>query len=229
MLFTARSRRADPTSAVASFVAPTGAGPVAFSLVVTGPAGTSAPVTVTVQVLPAVESPLVVADAGTDLEARRGAAVTLDGSASVLADDYRWRQVGPVDDAGVLTAPVSLTGAEQASARFTFPLLALPAQNTTGNPGYTVNNPVLTVGTAEFRAGREWRVAGTSTILGGQRIAVVLGTGPTGRVLGYANVDAAGAFSFRGAGAIVPPTSVRTVSVVTAAGGELSGVTFRRR
>jgi hypothetical protein len=109
----------------------------------------------------------------------------------------------------------------------------------TGQGGATATDEVvirpqtetLTIGSAEFRAGVEWRVSGTSTILAGQRVAVMYGQpgGTTGRVIGFANVDALGAWSFRGNAAAAPPTSITTVSAVSEMGDDQTGFVFRRR
>jgi hypothetical protein len=239
-------------AAVATFTAPQGyEGPLAFQLVVSGPAGTSTPAVATLNVVapdPNGPAPVPTADAGPDQTVRRGAMVNLDGSNSALVDDYQWQQVsGPT---------VALTGAATAKPSFVLPLMPLPSSTTGPNPGYVTNSdPVvlrlavtgqggqvstdevrvspepeqLAITAAEFRAGREWRVSGTSSILAGQRIAVVMGGSLTGRVLGYTNVDAVGAWTFRGAGAVTPPTTTTTVSAVSATGGSTTGFTFRRR
>lgn len=239
-------------SGVATFNAPLGhTGPLAFELVVAGPAGTSAPAVVTVDVVapdPTLPAPTPTADAGPDVEVRRGGTVALDGSRSALADDYAWTQVsGPA---------VTISGAATASPSFVFPLMPLPSSTAGPNPGYaTDDRPVvlrltvtggggqvvtdevtvsarretLAITAGEFRAGREWRVSGTSDTLAGQRVAVVLGDSLTGRVLGFTTVDAAGAWSFRGAGSVTPPTTVTSVSAVSALGGTSAAFRFRRR
>jgi hypothetical protein len=238
-------------SAVATFQAPAGyEGPLAFQLVVSGPAGTSEPTVVSVNVT--APDPTVpvqpTADAGADRTARRGSVVALDGSKSALADEYAWTQVsGP---------SVTLGGAATAKPSFTFPVMPLPTGTTSaGNPGYTVTStPVvleltvtgqggltstdeitvqpqpenLAIASAEYRRGVEWRVSGTSDLRAGQRVAVVLGSTLTGRVLGTATVDAVGAWTFRGAGAVTPGTNT-TVSAVSAMGGSRLAFTFRNR
>ncbi len=242
---------AGASTSIASFNAPSGfEGPLAFELVVSGPAGTSDPVVVQVRVVapdPTQPLPTPTADAGADQTVRRGATVTLDGSRSALVDTYAWSQVsGP---------PVSLSGVATAKPTFVLPLMGLPASTTSTNPGYaTSSTPVVlrltvtgqggqvssdevsvapqpetfSIGAAEYRAGTEWRVSGTSNILAGQRVAVVLGQALTGRVLGYATVDPAGAWSFRGAGGVAPGVHT-TVSAVSAMGGSQTAFTFRRR
>lgn len=238
-------------TSMATFNAPAGfEGPLAFELVVSGPAGTSEPVVVSVTVVapdPTQPAPTPTADAGADQTVRRGATVALDGSRSALVDTYAWTQVsGP---------PVTLSGAGSARPTFVMPLMALPTSTTSTNPSYTTSStPVvlrltvtgqggqlatdevtvapapetLAIAAAEYRAGTEWRVSGTSTILAGQRVAVVLGSALTGRVLGFTNVDAVGAWSFRGAGAVAPGTQ-STVSAVSTMGGSRLAFTFRRR
>jgi hypothetical protein len=237
------------TSSVATFGAPPAEGPIAFELVVSGPAGESQPVVVQVTVkVPDPASDPVTADAGADQTVRRGSVVTLDGSASKLVDQYEWAQVsGPA---------VTLSTPNAAKPTFTFPLMPLPTGTTaSGNPGYTVDRaPVvmrlrtegqgqtatdevtisaqpetLTITAAEWRNGNGWRISGTSNVLAGQRVAVVLGNALTGRVLGTTTVDAAGAWSFRGAAGIAPPAATTTVSAVSAQGDDHTGFTFRRR
>jgi hypothetical protein len=189
-----------------------------------------------------------VADAGADQTVRRGATVSLDGSASTLAGEYSWKQIsGPA---------VTIAGATTAKPTFALPLMSLPT-STTSNPGYTVAAPepivieltitapggttatdtvtvtpqleTLAITNAEDRSDkREWRVSGTSSIAGAQRVAVALGT-LTGRLLGTANVDATGAWSYRGTVSSAPATSITTVSAVSALGDDHSGFTFRRR
>jgi hypothetical protein len=186
-----------------------------------------------------IEAVAPVADAGPDQTVVRGRAVTVDGSASVAAESYAWRQVsGPA---------VTLTGATAAKPTFTYPLQALP--RTPGpNAGFVYDNaPVvleLTVTnvagtatdrvtvrpqaetisqvTARYRTRGEYRISGVSSLAAGQRVMVVLGSTLTGRTIGAAaTVDAAGAFSVR---ATAPaPGTVRTVSVVSSTGGRLLG------
>lgn len=239
------------SAAVATFEAPMGYdGPIAFELVVSGPAGTSEPVVVAVNVVtpdPTQPAPTPVAAAGSDQTVRRGATVTLDGTGSTLVDTYQWSQVsGPA---------VTITGATTARPAFVLPPMPLPTSTTTTNPGYATSSaPVvlrltvtgqggqqvsdevsvsprpeaLVVAAAEFRTGNGWRASGTSDVLAGQRVAVVLGSALTGRVLGFTTVDAAGAWSFRGAAGVTPGTT-STVSAVSAMGGSQTGFTFRRR
>jgi hypothetical protein len=245
-----------------TFTAPQVEGPIAFTLVVSGPGGTSDPVKVSVDVKaktttdPGTGNPVpatLAAKAGDDQTVRRGTLASLDGSSSVLADTYKWEQVIPTS--GQQPPTVTINGPNTAKPTFTFPKMPLPALNATtytvnqqpitlkltvtGQNGATATDEVvvrpqpetLAITAAEFRAGSEWRVSGTSTILAGQRVAVMYGqpgTG-TGRVIGFANVDALGAWSFRGNAAAVPPQAITTVSAVSEMGDDQTGFVFRRR
>ena len=90
----------------------------------------------------------------------------------------------------------------------------------------------LTVGNARYRTRGEWRVSGTSSLKASQRVAIVLGssrdasgqpalTSARGRVVGFATVDAAGAWSYTGTGPD-PRTApaATTVTAVSAQGGQ---------
>jgi hypothetical protein len=93
----------------------------------------------------------------------------------------------------------------------------------------TPTSDVPAIQSAEFRTkGGDWRVSGTSSILAGQRVAVVLGSTAGGTFLGFADVDATGAWAFRGTTA-APAANVTTVSVVSALGGQQLGFAFRRK
>ncbi|GAB1642156.1 PKD domain-containing protein [Krasilnikovia sp. MM14-A1259] len=217
--------------------APKAAGLYTFRLQVDGPGGTSqATVAVTVTNVTAPK-----ADAGVDQTVVRGKAVTLDGSKSTAAETYSWAQVsGPA---------VTLTGASSAKPSFTFPTQALPA-SPGPNAGFVYNNdPVvleLTIRnaagistdqvvvtpqaetlsglTVRYRTGNnEWRISGTSSLLQGQRVAVVLGSTLTGRVIGTGTVDAAGAFSIRVTGPVPATNPAPTVSFVTTTGASQLG------
>ncbi|GLW28956.1 PKD domain-containing protein [Actinoplanes regularis] len=222
------------TTASASFV-PTAPGTYTFALTVTGPGGQGAPATVKVTVVPAT---VPVANAGADQTVTRGKAVTLNGSSSSNVESYSWKQVsGPA---------VTLAGATSAKPTFTYPSQALPA-SPGPNASFVYNNdPVvfeLTVTnpngkstalvtikpqpesftglTVRYRTGNnEWRISGNSNLLVGQRITAVLGGTLTGRVIGTATVDAAGAFSIRvtGPAPVLNPTP--TISLVTTTGGQ---------
>jgi hypothetical protein len=221
-------------SATASFQA-TETGVYGFSLTVTGPGGASAPMSASVEVIAAVAP---TANAGPDQTVVRGRVVTLNGSASTAAEAYSWRQVsGPA---------VTLTGATTARPTFTYPLHALPAApGPNAGFGYN-NNPVvleLTVTnpagsrtaqvtvrpqaetisqvTARYRNRGEWRIDGVTNLVVGQRVAVVLGSDLSGRVIGVATVDAAGAISLR---ATTPaPGTIRTISLLSSTGGRVLG------
>ncbi len=211
-------------------------GTYTFELVVTGPGGASAPMAVTA-VVGAVTP--VVADAGADQTVVRDRLVALDASATRGATSLTWRQVsGP---------SVTLTGADTARPTFTLPKNPLPAAPGP-NPGYTVTTAPLVfeltatgpLGTgtdrvtvsgqpetlanlaARYRTRGEWRISGTSSILAGQEVAVVLGSDLNGRVIATTTVDPAGAFDVRSTSP--GPGSTTTVSLVTAAGGQTTAV-----
>ena len=118
-----------------------------------------------------------------------------------------------------------------------FKLTVTGVDGTTKDVAETVVRPVvenLTVAETRYRTRGEWRVNGTSDIKAGQKVAVVLGsktntTGvPTlasarGLVIGFATVDALGAWSYVGTGpnptTTVPATT--TVTVVSAQGAQV--------
>ncbi|BFU43413.1 PKD domain-containing protein [Krasilnikovia sp. MM14-A1004] len=215
----------DANRSVATFVPAVG-GEYTFTVTVAGPGGAAAPVSVTVLVSGAT------ANAGADRTVIRGRAVTLDGSASKAAATWSWRQVsGPA---------VRLTGATTARPVVTYPVQRLPR---TSGPVTYRNDPVvleLTVrdahgaGTdrvvlrpqAETVSGltvryhkrtKRWQISGTSSLHAGQRVAVVLGSRLTGRVIGVVTVSHNGTFTVRAKGPV--PGSVRRVSLVTSTGG----------
>ena len=221
---------------------PTAVGTYSIQLVVSGPGGTSEQMTGTLEVTEVQDAS---ANAGPDQTVNRGTLVRLDGSASTGAATYSWKQLsGP---------SVNLSGADTAKPSFTYPLMPLPTSTAaSGNPGYTVNNEpiVLELTTkgvngveakdtvtlnpqaesitgidARYRTRGEWRVSGTSSILAGQRVAIVLGSGVTGRLIGTANVDAAGTFSLRNSAAA--PGNVTTLTVISSTGGVSSAATIR--
>ncbi len=223
------------STARATFAAAT-TGTYTFELVVTGPGGVSAPMTVTAVITPVVA---VVASAGPDQSVIRGRTVTLDASGSQGTASVSWRQVsGPA---------VTLNGATTTRPTFTLPQIALP--DVPGpNPNYAVNNAPLTFEVAatgprgsatdqvvvtpqpetlsnlvaRYRTRGEWRISGTSSLLAGQKVAVVLGPNLKGQVIATATVDATGAFDAR---LTTPnPGAVTTVSFVSATGAQALAV-----
>lgn len=222
-------------TANASFVA-SEPGTVQVQLVVSGPGGGSVPATAGIEVQ-AESNP--VADAGNDLTAQRGTSATLDATGSTSASSFSWRQVmGPGDQ------QVTLQGADTAKPTFTMPLVNLPAapgpnssytlpsndlefEVTASSPsGVTSTDTVVVTArpetisgvTARYRTRGEWRVSGTSSVIANQRVAIVLGSTPTGRVVGFATVDGAGVFSYRG-GSSPAPGTVRRVTIISRLGG----------
>jgi hypothetical protein len=195
-----------------------------------------------------------VARAGAAQTVLRGSKVTLDGSLSIGAQTYSWTQIPNVDNQPL--APVEqLSGTETVKPTFTLPLNPLPVQPG-NNSSYTalgatpvrfqlsVNNgastaetvvrpqaETLTVTQARYRTRGEWRLAGTSDLKAGQRVAIVAGsrigaTGlPTllsarGQVIGYATVDALGAWQYTGAGPDPRTLNVTSVTAVSTLGGQ---------
>jgi hypothetical protein len=225
------------TTANATFV-PATAGTYRFNLVVSGPGGTSAPSTVTVTVVAPAGSQ---ANAGPDQTVVRGRTVNLDGSQSTRVETYSWRQVsGPA---------VTLVNPTSARPSFLYPNHALPAtpgpnpafvydnapivlELTARNPAGTATDQVVINPQAETLGGLavryrtnsgEWRISGTSSLIAGQRVEAVLGTGLTGRVIGTpATVDAAGAFSIR-LNAAAPGAGNTTISLISSTGGRALG------
>ncbi|MFL6169459.1 MAG: PKD domain-containing protein [Ornithinibacter sp.] len=223
---------------------PTVAGSYTMQLVVTGPTGTaSVPVTRTITVTP--PAPTFVPNAGPDQTVQRGKVVTLDASATVGAQSLAWTQTGG--------PTMALSSTTAAKPTFTYAFMPLPnALPGNVNTGYVANNTPLTftltatpVGggavqtdtvvispqaesfstvVARYRTTRgEWRVTGTSSILAGQRVTIVLGPNAQGRTIGSATVDAAGAFSVRAGAAPDPRSPGQTlVTVVSGTGGVAS-------
>ncbi|MFL6166104.1 MAG: PKD domain-containing protein [Ornithinibacter sp.] len=223
---------------------PTVAGSYTMQLVVTGPTGTaSVPVSRTITVTP--PAPTFVPNAGPDQTVQRGKVVTLDASATVGAQSLAWTQTGG--------PTMALSSTTAAKPTFTYAFMPLPnALPGNVNTGYVANNTPLTftltatpVGggavktdtvvispqaesfstvVARYRTTRgEWRVTGTSSILAGQRVTIVLGPNAQGRTIGSATVDAAGAFSVRAGAAPDPRSPGQTlVTVVSGTGGVAS-------
>jgi hypothetical protein len=223
----------NPNGSSTTFV-PTVADRYKFTLTVRGPGGDSVPVSVTVNVVAPVAPR---AKPGPDQLVIRGRTVSLDGSKSVGAETYSWRQVsGPA---------VTLINPTSAKPTFTYPVQALPAVPGP-NKGFVYNNDAveleLTVRTptgvdssrifirpqpetlsglsVRYRTNsNEWRISGTSSLLAGQRVAVVLGGTLAGQTIGApVSVDATGAFDLRVTG--TNPGAVRTVSFVTTTGAQ---------
>jgi hypothetical protein len=227
----------NPTSATPTFTAPTTVGTYTFTLTVTGP-GNPAPATVTVTVNPASNA---VANAGTNQTGVvRGKVVGLDGSASTGAGTYAWTQVvGPNDPT------VSLTGANTAKPTFTFPLYKFPATNTALTFKLVVTSPLGTSSSAQVTVApaadtlaiskalytaskKEWRIDGTSSVLGGQFVTVHIGA-LGGSVIGTpALVDATGAWSVRVTSTVVG-TAGQTVSAESQLGGTVAGVAIQAK
>jgi hypothetical protein len=230
-------------TSVATFT-PTVAGTYTMQLVVTGPTGiASVPVTRAITVTP--PAPTFVANAGPDQTVQRGKVVTLDASGTLGAQSIAWTQTGG--------PTMTLSSTTAAKPTFTYAFMPLPltlAGN--ANPLYAPNNTPLTftltatpVGggavktdtvvispqaetfsnvVARYRTGTgTWRVTGSTSLIAGQRVTIVLGPNAQGKTIGSATVDAAGAFSVR-AGALPDPRSPAQtlVTVISGTGGVAS-------
>jgi hypothetical protein len=223
----------DTIPGLATWTPETPSAAATVTLTVTGRGGTSVPARQDVQVIPAGLSTV---QAGADQVKTRGAVVTLSGAGS---GPVRWTQLsGP---AVTLSSTTSLTPS------FTYPKMARPVGPAgNSNNGYVVHNePVvlqlaavgggfadevtisptpetITPGTARYRTKTGvWRVTGTTDLKAGQTIAMVLGPNASGKFIGQATVDAAGAFSFKGGAQ--PVAAGATVTYVSAMGGSVTG------
>ncbi len=68
-----------------------------------------------------------------------------------------------------------------------------------------------------------WRVTGSTSLIAGQRVTIVLGANAQGKTIGSATVDAAGAFSIRAGALPDPRTPAQTlVTVISGTGGVAS-------
>jgi hypothetical protein len=111
-----------------------------------------------------------------------------------------------------------------------FRLTVTGAEGTTPSTHETVVRPTaetLAITQARYRTRGEWRINGTSDLKAGQRVAIVLGarTGATGlptlasargKVIGFADVDSTGAWSYVGTGPNPQDPTQLVVSLVTA-------------
>lgn len=219
---------------------PTQPGSYDVTLRVTGPGGTSLPMTRTVAVAAASG---VHADAGADQTVQRGRPVTLNGSATTGQQTLTWSQVsGPT---------VNLSDTHVMNPTFTYPLMKLPVGPPANiNNGYVVDNAPLVLKltamaadgstsvdqvtispltetftglSARYRTRGEWRVSGTSSIKAAQNVAMVLGSNPNGPYIGQGAADATGAFAFRGGTFPVPGPGQTTVTFISATGGTVVG------
>jgi hypothetical protein len=226
---------------------PTSVGTYVMQLIVTGPGSpglVSVPVSRTITVTPAAA--VLTASAGPDVTIQRGKVVTLDASATLGAASLAWTQSGvptvllssttatkPTFTYPLMPVPSAAvgnlnTGYVRNNSALTFTLTAtgvagsLPA-TATDTAVVSPSVESFTGVTARYRTGRgEWRVTGTSSILAGQRVVIVLGPLATGRTIGTASVDAVGAFSVRAGSAPdprVPGPDFTQVTVVSATGG----------
>jgi hypothetical protein len=220
---------------------PSAADPAAtVTLKVTGPGGSST-ATNTVEVLPPV---VTLVDAGPDQVKTRGQVVTLAGTASGQ-QSVLWSQLsGPSVTLSSTTAlsptftysrmplPVGPAGHVTAGYVVHNEPIVLQLTATPVGGGAAVTDTVtisptpetITPVAARYRTQKgEWTaVSGTTTVHAGQTVAMVLGSDlTTGKFIGQATVDAAGAFSFRGGAQ--PVAAGTTVTYVSATGGTVVG------
>jgi hypothetical protein len=206
----------DANAAITAFTAPMEATTLAFQLTVDGPGG---PATdeVSIEVLD-VTAP--VAAAGADQSQWIGGQVTLDGSASTGASSYSWVQTSGTQ--------VTLSGANTAGPSFTVPdgngplVFTLTIEGPGGSATDTVQVDILRdqlTGAAQYRTGkREWRVEGTATAPPPDRVTIRNGA-PDGPIIGTADVDALGAWSWREKQSNNAPAANRTLYVTSSRGG----------
>ncbi|MEH7238182.1 PKD domain-containing protein [Bacillus sp. JJ1562] len=220
----------------ASFTAPDKTGEYVFKLMITGPYGSSTSTTkVTIEGSQTI--PEVTANAGPDQTGiKQGTAVTLDGSGSINAVSYSWKQVG-----GQI---VTLNGANTDKPTFTFPKQTNPVTfelTVTGADGKTAKDEVeistvpdnLTVTTAQYRTrDGDWRIDGTSDVFGPSvRVTIKIfdSANPNGKVLGTVNVDNLGNWRFRATNLSLAITQGGTITVESTSGGKITNypVTIR--
>jgi hypothetical protein len=216
---------ADANAKTTTFTAPTVDvdTTLTFDLTVDGP-GNPAPNSVDITVL-ASAPPGADSNAGPDQTVVQASTVQLDGTASTDATAYSWQQTGGPS--------VTLTGAKTATPSFTMPKGADPltfqltASNASGadpTPDEVVITPkpdVVRVTRAQFtRSTREWRVEGTTDVVGpGVTITVF---NATGTKIGSADADTLGAWKVRVANSSVPSTSTVTAKSSSGGSGQLN-------
>jgi hypothetical protein len=231
----------DPANPAKATWTPANVDPAAtVSLKVTGPGGSNT-ATNTVNVQPPV---LTLVDAGPDQIKTRGQVVTLAGTASGQ-QSVLWSQLsGPPVTLSSTTAlsptftysrmalPVGPAGHVTAGYVVHNEPIVLQLTATPVGGGAAVTDTVtisptpetITPVTARYRTQKgEWTaVSGTTNVHAGQTVAMVLGSDlTTGKFIGQATVDGAGAFSFRGGAQ--PVAAGTTVTYVSATGGTVVG------
>jgi hypothetical protein len=227
---------------------PTVVGAYTVSLTVTGPGGTSLPAT---QLVTVTAAGAIVVNAGPPQTKTRGTLVQLAATAT-NATTYLWSQTAgpkvtlssnttlnptftyprialPVGPAGKIntgystTAGVNLDSATAIKLQLTASKVGVASASATVI--ITPTAETITPITTRYRTRGDWRVTGTSNLIAGQVIAMVLGaknaTNPV--YIGQATVDAAGAFSFVGGLQPVVPAGTKTsVTYISSTGGTIS-------
>jgi hypothetical protein len=161
--------------------------------------------------------------------------VIFDGSASSDLDgsivSFEWREgtgllavgIGPVVSLPVGQHSIELTVTDDSGATATdIAIITVEAATPAG--------PIedLTITTLEFRAGKnEWRIAGTSSIPGpGNTMTLYVGpTVSSSPLLGTANVNNLGIWSFRQKDSLIAPDSTGAISIQSSGGGSWEGIT----
>jgi hypothetical protein len=216
-------------TATPTFTAPNSATTLVFELTVDGEEGTSSS---TVNITVIEFAPIPIANAGPDQTVQQGSVVTLAGSATGSVTSYQWEQISGF--------PVQLINANSPSATFTFPTqpVTLSFQLTVRGPGGTSSDVInvaslsenLTVTRAEFRTGNaEWRITGTSNVLGPVNISIFIGSVVGGPLLSEVPVDALGEWEFQVEESAVQPNETRAISIQSSLGGTLLNVPLNIR
>jgi hypothetical protein len=231
------------TGQTATFTAPSTAGKVTVTLTATNPGGPSTD-TVDINVVDVSAAPDPVATiTGPTAPVAQSTPVTLDGSTTTNATTLKWTQTGgdPVTLSSTTTPTVTFT-TPKTQGTLTFKLDASSAKSTaTATYTVTVKPDTLAPPTrAQFtRSTGEWRIEGTSSTLGPNNPTVTAYPGPTatGTPIGFASVDATGAYRIRVnvTGSLVPPTTAsgtnvfgrpQTISLKSSSGGQLLAQPF---
>jgi hypothetical protein len=224
---------------VAPDPAPDASTKLTFELTVDGPGG---PLTATVDVTVFGAAAEIVVNAGPDQTVTQGGAVTLDATgSSPEAKTFSWKQAGAPTD-----PQVTLTGADTATPKFTFPKTnaTLTFEVTASGGGGSATDTVqvtapadrLTLSRAQFtRSNNEWRIEGSSNVFGpGVSVTAYPGPTATGTPINAAPaaVDTLGAFRIRLSGvpaalrpvnnAAFGPANQQTITLKSTSGGTLT-------
>lgn len=219
----------EPTTPTPTFTVPSTPGTLTFELTVDGEGG---PSTSTVTVTVIESAPIPTANAGPNQTVQQGTVVQLVGSATGDVTSYQWEQL--------TGTTVQIANANSSIATFTFPTQpdTLIFKLTVIGPGGISSDEVqvaaipesLTVTRAEFRTRDvEWRITGTSDVLGsGVTISIFIGS-PSGPLLSQVPVDPLGDWEYRIEGSNMQPDETRVISIQSSSGGTLNNVPLNIR